>query len=95
MIKEYLKKRLVKRNSPRWLVLLIDTYIILNTFILSYIIRFNFTLNFDYSQFAFQLPFVLIIFLISFFITASYKGIIRHTGIHDALNVTIASFIAF
>lgn len=60
------------RNAPRWLVLLIDTYIILETFILSYIIRFNFTLNFDYSQLAFQLPFVLIIFLISFFITGPY-----------------------
>ncbi|MGK0413264.1 MAG: FlaA1/EpsC-like NDP-sugar epimerase [Polaribacter sp.] len=94
-MKEYLKKRLIKSNTPRWLVLLIDSYIILNTLVLSYIIRFNFTFNFDYSQLPYQLPFVLIIFLFSFYITGSFKGIIRHTGIRDALNVIIASFIAF
>lgn len=37
---------------------------------------------------------MLIIFLISFIITGSYKGIIRPTGLRDALNVIIAAFIA-
>lgn len=95
MIKEFLRKRLIKKNTPKWVVLLIDSYIILNTFILSYIIRFNFTLDFDYSLLIYQLPLVLIVFLISFIIIGSYKGIIRHTGLRDALNVIIATFLAF
>ena len=95
MIKNYLKKQLIKRNAPRWLILVIDLNIVLYSFILSYIIRFNFTFNFDSSQLIYQLPSVFIVFLLSFYIVGSYKGIIRHTGFQDALNVILASFVAF
>ena len=94
-MKTLLKKQLLKRNSPRWLVLLIDLNIVLNTFILAYVVRFNFTLNFDTSQLFYQGPIVLVVFLASFYIVGSYKGIIRHTGLRDAFNVTVASFLAF
>jgi len=88
-----LLKRLIKKNTPRWLVLIIDCYIVLNMFIVAYLISFNF--NFDKSQLGYQLPIVLIASLIAFLSTGSYKGIIRHTGVRDAINVTIASVIIF
>lgn len=88
-----LLKRLIKKNTPRWIVLIIDCYFVINTFIVAYLIRFNFDLNFDKSQLSYQLLLVLIASLIAFYITGSYKGIIRHTGIRDAVNVSIASVI--
>lgn len=86
---------LLKRNTPRWLVLIIDVYIVLNTFILSYLIRFDFSLSFDTSKFLLQFPIVIISSLIGFFIIGSYKGVIRHTGIRDSINVFLASLIIF
>ena len=86
-------KKIVKRNIPRWIVLLIDIYIVANTFVVSYFIRFNFSLDFDASKLVFQLPLVIIASLIAFLLIGSYKGIIRHTGLRDALNVFLASFV--
>jgi len=86
-------KKIVKNNIPRWIVLLIDIYIVLNTFIISYLIRFNFSFSFDTSKLVMQLPIVAIAGFISFLLAGSYKGIIRHSGIKDVVNITFASFI--
>jgi len=92
MLKKTLKY-LLKNNAPRWLVLAIDTYIVANTFILAYLIRFNFHLSFDTSQFFAQLPVVIIGSVISFLLIGSYKGVIRRTGLRDAFNVSVASIV--
>ncbi len=77
----------------RWLVLIIDLIIVANTFILAYLIRYNFTLNFDTKNLYYQLPTVLIVSLFSFLIIGSYKGIVRHTGVKDAYNVFFAAVL--
>ena len=79
--------------ASRWLVFAIDLVIVLNTFFISYLVRFNFTLEFDRSYFKYQIPFVVAVSIISFLIVGSYKGIVRHTGIKDAYNVFYASVI--
>jgi FlaA1/EpsC-like NDP-sugar epimerase len=94
MFKSFLK-RIIKKNTPRWIVLIIDCYIVSNTFIIAYLIRFNFNFSFDKTQLKYQIPLVVIFALIGFISTGSYKGIIRHTGVRDAINVTIASVIIF
>jgi FlaA1/EpsC-like NDP-sugar epimerase len=86
-------KKIVKRNIPRWIVLLIDIYIVINTFVLSYLVRFNFSFSFDTSKLLLQIPLVLVAALIAFLVVGSYKGIIRHTGFKDSMNVTMASFL--
>jgi FlaA1/EpsC-like NDP-sugar epimerase len=86
-------KKIVRRNIPRWIVLLIDIYIVINTFVLSYLIRFNFSFTFDTSKLLLQIPLVIVAAFIAFVSIGSYKGIIRHTGFKDSMNVTIASFI--
>lgn len=95
MIKKFFRKRLINRNTSRWMLLFIDSFVILNTFILSYIIGFNFNLIFNYPQFFYQLPLVLIIFLISFIAIGSYKGIMLQTGSRNTFNVIKAAFAAF
>ncbi|MCC7520044.1 MAG: polysaccharide biosynthesis protein [Flavobacteriaceae bacterium] len=67
--------------------------IVLNTFFVSYLVRFNFTLDFDKSYIKYQIPFIAVVSLISFLLIGSYKGIVRHTGIKDAYNVFYASIV--
>ncbi len=73
--------------TSRWIVLFIDLSISLQAFFLAYLIRFNFTLHFGSYDFLFHVVYVGVVSLISFLIIGSYKGIIRHTGIKDAIQV--------
>ena len=77
MIKKYFGYQ-AQRYVSRWLVLFIDILIVCVTFFVAYLIRFNFTLNFDLEKFLIQLPVLGFTALISFLIIGSYKGVIRH-----------------
>jgi len=84
-------KNIIKKNTPRWIVLMIDCYIVINTFLFAYFVRFNFELTFDTSKLLYHLPLVLVTAFISFILTGSYKGTIRHTSFRDAVNISLAS----
>ncbi|MEP0133057.1 MAG: nucleoside-diphosphate sugar epimerase/dehydratase [Eudoraea sp.] len=86
MIKNYLLNN-AHRYASKWLVLGIDIFLICISFVLSYFIRFNLTLNFDTERLLFQLPLVAIIAGAAFIVTGSYKGVIRHTGVQDVYNI--------
>ena len=91
-----LKKILLKsanKYASRWLVLSIDLFLVVQTFIIAYLIRFNFSFNFEIEHFVYQLPVVLLIALGSFLLIGSYKGVVRHTGQKDAINVFFAASI--
>ena len=77
----------LNKYASRWLVLCIDVFLVCFSFILSYIIRFDISFDFNTENFFYQLPLVFIISLVSFLFVGSYKGIIRHTGTKDAFNV--------
>lgn len=86
-------KKLIKKNTPRWLVLIIDIYIVVNAFIIAYLIRFNFNYHFELLQLTKQLLLLVAIAFVSFLLIGSYKGIIRHTGYRDSINVLSASLL--
>src|SRR5690606_24344710 len=86
MIKNYLINN-AHRYASKWLVLAIDVCTISISFVLSYLIRFNLTLDFEVGKLFVQLPIVALIALISFLITGSYKGVVRHTGVRDVYNI--------
>lgn len=86
MIQNYLTNT-VSRYASKWLVLFIDITLISISFVLSYFIRFNLTLNFDVEKLLVQLPIIALIALISFLISGSYKGVVRHTGVRDVYNI--------
>ena len=94
-----IKKLLLKADNKyasRWLVLAIDSVLVIQAFILAYLIRFNFSLNFEVRHFLYQIPFVFLLALGSFLLIGSYKGVVRHTGQKDAVNVFFAvSILAF
>ena len=96
MLKSFFLKG-AKASVARWVVLLIDISLVLQTFFIAYLINFNFKLSFQQFGFFAQIILVSIIALFSFFIVGSYKGTVRQTGAKDALNVfwgvTILFFI--
>ncbi|OFY51978.1 MAG: hypothetical protein A2W85_03495 [Bacteroidetes bacterium GWF2_41_31] len=93
-------RRLINSYSSqflsRWIVLFIDTLITGTAFLASYLIRYNF----DYSQInpynvQLQEGMVLTAYLFGFFVLQSFSGIIRHTGMVDALKIFKATSVAF
>ncbi|WP_236976813.1 polysaccharide biosynthesis protein [Membranihabitans maritimus] len=82
-------KKYLKQETPRWIILTIDLYVTLNTFALAYIISNKMSLAGIEDTFPF-FPQVFLISLTIFLITGSYKGIIRHTGFKDAINVLVS-----
>ena len=93
MIKEFFF-RTGKRYASKWTVLFIDLCIVSFSFILAYFIRFNLSFNFDVQQLWAQLPIVVLLFLIAFLISGSYKGVVRHTGIKDVYAIFNAVCLA-
>lgn len=83
----FLRDKNTTRYTSRWVILIIDIMMSLQMFFLAYLIRFNFTLDFQNQEFLKQIPFIALVSLLSFGIIGSYKGVVRHTGVKDAINV--------
>ncbi|WP_248722979.1 nucleoside-diphosphate sugar epimerase/dehydratase [Seonamhaeicola sp. ML3] len=78
---------LSQKYASKWLIFFVDLFVVLFTLFIAYLIRFNFTLDFDTNQFFVQLPFLAIVSATSFLIVGSYKSVIRHTGFTDIVNI--------
>lgn len=86
--------RLIKRNTPRWLVLIIDLHIVSICYLSAFVIRNNFELKFNLTDYLYTLPLIIVIYLSSFIAFSTFKGIIRHTGIKDATSLIKASTVS-
>jgi len=93
MIQNFLTNK-ADRYASKWLVLLIDVAIVLVSFVLSYLIRFNLTFNFDVEKLFIQIPWICFMFLCSFLVIGSYKGVVRHVGVQDVYNLFNAICLA-
>ncbi|MFL0352518.1 polysaccharide biosynthesis protein [Xanthomarina sp. GH4-25] len=82
-------KNISHKYASKWLVLLFDLCVVAFTFFLAYIIRFNFVIDFDFTVFLKQVPFVLVAALVSFLVVNSHKGVVRFTGVKDVINLII------
>ncbi len=79
---------------PSWFILLKDTGIVLFSFSLAYTLRYNFQLNDDalYAMY-FQLGLMSIYAPVVFYFLGLHKGLIRHTGLRDAILIVKAVFV--
>src|SRR3954470_8859785 len=76
------------RNTPRWIIFLIDLSICACSLMLAYQVRFNFRVpEHEIALWMIAIPALLGTRIISFFIFKIYSGIIRYTGTKDALRV--------
>ena len=72
----------------RWIILLMDVGIVFISFLMAYLIRFNFNyIEIDPYEVRIHALTITSIYLISFLITSSYSGILRHTGISDVIRI--------
>lgn len=81
--------KMSQRYASKWLVLSFDVSIVLFTFFIAYLIRYNFKLDFDTFEFFKQIPFVIFSAIISFLVVGTHKGVVRFTGIKDIVNIVI------
>jgi len=88
MIKEQFQG-IAQKYASKWLVMLFDLLVVVFTFIIAYVIRFNFKLDFDIMVMLKQIPFVFLAALISFLVVGSHKGVVRFTGFKDVVNIII------
>ena len=79
----------------RWIILLMDVGIVFISFLMAYLIRFNFN-YFEIDPYEVRIHALTItsIYLISFLITSSYSGILRHTGISDVIRILKSGVIS-
>ena len=89
MLKKLFLKTFAKYAS-KWLVLLVDIILLCISFILAYIIRFDYLSNLDFSLLIKQIPIIAIVGIFSFLVVGSYKGIVRHTTLRDAFTILTA-----
>jgi FlaA1/EpsC-like NDP-sugar epimerase len=79
---------ILKRNTPRWLIFLLDTVICLFAFAVSYLVRFEFAPPIAEIELAKSfLPYFLLIRISSFFIGKTFTGIIRFTSSQDTFRI--------
>ncbi|WP_179334797.1 polysaccharide biosynthesis protein [Winogradskyella costae] len=88
-----LLNKISEKYASKWLVLLFDVIIVVASFFLAYLIRFNFQIDFDIINLLNQIPYVAIIAAASFVAVGSYKGVVRFTGFKDIVNIIIGANI--
>lgn len=94
MIKRFIQNLTI---LPRWIIIIIDLLIILQSTVVAYTLRFNFEWS-DIIAHEFVLGLILSGFagLLSNLVTRSYEGIVRYTGIEDGKRIasnTVLSLI--
>ena len=76
--------QLLKNNTPRWLIILIDIALVMFSVLMAFLLRFNFLIEEKWLK---LLPEIIGYFVlirgISFLIAKSYAGIIRYTSTQD------------
>jgi FlaA1/EpsC-like NDP-sugar epimerase len=81
-------KLISEKNTPRWIIFFIDTFICFCSLMLAYQLRFNFHVpQLEISRWLYAIPAVLTSRLISFLFFKTYAGIIRYTSTKDALRI--------
>jgi FlaA1/EpsC-like NDP-sugar epimerase len=81
-------KILPTRNTPRWIIFLVDLGVSFVALIVAYLVRFEFNppkIEIDLAT-AF-LPIFFIVRIISFYIGKTYSGIIRYTSTQDTMRI--------
>jgi FlaA1/EpsC-like NDP-sugar epimerase len=84
-----------KHSLPRWMVLLIDMAVVYFSFLIAYMLRYNFeTYAFEISAAFRQAIIVLSVYTLLMLLFKSYSGMIRHTTIKDTYKIIFTNFSA-
>ncbi|SMG47890.1 NDP-sugar epimerase, includes UDP-GlcNAc-inverting 4,6-dehydratase FlaA1 and capsular polysaccharide biosynthesis protein EpsC [Sphingobacterium psychroaquaticum] len=81
----------MRRDNPRWVVLLIDVFIVFSCYLLSTYVINSFRGRVDDALMIKQAFLVTAIYALSFFVFKTYRGIIRQADIKDAQGIMSAT----
>ncbi|HNQ66768.1 MAG TPA: nucleoside-diphosphate sugar epimerase/dehydratase [Bacteroidales bacterium] len=85
---------ILRRITPRWVVFLIDVCISFLSLVLSFYLRFNFSIPVIEADFIpTSIITVLSIRALSFFVGKTYAGMVRHTGTKDIIRILSVLFL--
>ena len=91
-----IKQRFSNRFLSVWAVLLFDVTFVFLLFYFSVLLLSNFEfLEFNKLRTLFFALSVSVVYMISFFIFKPYSGILRHTGLNDAIKIFMATTCSF
>lgn len=82
---------LFQTNIPRWIIFFIDLVICFFSIVIAFLVRFNFSVPKELSTEAIYFVFytILGIRFLSFLISGTYKGIVKHTSSKDSQRIFI------
>lgn len=76
------------KNTPRWIIFLIDLALVFLSYVVSYLVRFEFSPPKDEIDFGLAfLPWLLLIRAVFFYLGKTYSGIIRYTSTQDTTRI--------
>jgi len=86
-------RRRLRKDNPRWVILLIDMWFVFASYVFSNYVVNNFRGVFDVALMLKKVVLVLPIYLIAFLCYNTFRGIVRQTGIRDTIKIfkTVAS----
>ena len=80
-------------SLPRWMVLLIDMCAVYFSFLVAYVLRYNFEYYILDTTLVFKQVYVVVaVYLFFMLILKSYSGMIRHTTLRDTYKIILISF---
>lgn len=84
-----------KNNIPRWSILIIDLLVCVFSLTLAFFLRFNFAHipDADLKTLPVAYTATLLIRALTFFISKTYKGVVRYTGSKDAIRILLVIMI--
>ena len=80
-------KRHLYRDHPRWIILMIDMFIVFVSYILSIYVLYDLKGFADVSMMLKKLIIILFVYFTFFVSNSTFKGIVRQTGIQDAIKI--------
>ena len=94
-LKEKIIKVFKNHSLPRWLVLILDSAAVFFSFLVAYMLRYNFEVSaLDISTVFRQSYLVLVVYVVFILVFKSYSGMIRHTTIRDTYKIILTNFSA-
>ena len=95
-LQKYFRKFIYNRYLPRWVVLSGDLFIVIASFLLAYLLRYNFSAAFiDAESQGIQLGIVTMAYLGAFLLVKPFAGVMRHTTLHDLARISLSLFVGF
>lgn len=81
---------LPKKNTPRWIIFILDIFICVFSIFLAYLLRFNFNIpEIDRRDMPLVIGCIIIVRIITFIAGKTYAGIIRYTSSKDAQRIFV------